>query len=70
MTHYHSHLSSKPGIHHYQIIKTIGKGQFGSVKLAIHTKTNEKVNIFSFIIIIFIFFVNIYDCILFRLLLK
>lgn len=34
-------LPTKVG--HYQILKTIGKGQFGQVKLAIHDLTDEKV---------------------------
>ena len=30
-------------IKNYRIEKTLGKGTFGKVKLAVHTPTNEKV---------------------------
>lgn len=36
-------------IGHYNIIKTIGKGQFGSVKLAVHSLTNERVRFSGFL---------------------
>lgn len=45
-----SYTSTLAAIQNYELIKTIGKGQFGSVKFAIHKKTREKVfEIASFI---------------------
>lgn len=35
--------SSIAQIGNYNLVKTIGKGQFGSVKLAVHSLTGEKV---------------------------
>jgi serine/threonine protein kinase len=31
------------GISHYNFVKTVGQGQFGKVKLAIHQITKDKV---------------------------
>lgn len=39
-----SKLANLQAVQNYQFTKTIGKGQFGSVKIGIHTKTNQKVS--------------------------
>lgn len=38
-----SKIASLKAVQNYQFTKTIGKGQFGSVKIGVHTKTNQKV---------------------------
>lgn len=43
------HLPIPTQVGHYQLLKTIGKGQFGYVKLATHDRTREKVRAQPFI---------------------
>ncbi|KTW28181.1 hypothetical protein T552_02040 [Pneumocystis carinii B80] len=38
-----SNISEKPRLGHYAILKTLGEGSFGKVKLAIHSITGHKV---------------------------